>query len=131
MSILADILREAPLSAVLQEKIKTVVLERDEFKRQLNDCRSLYDVLKGEHDRLVAEHAEVVRVHSGIEFRRGKRTGGTWQAFCPKCNIPAMCASRPSGQVVVSCPTQKCSWKVIPEMSLESIMSEIQRSHDV
>ena len=38
---------------------------------------------------LAEANAEDIRIHSAIEFRRGKRTGGQWIAFCPKCHNPA------------------------------------------
>jgi len=44
---------------------------------------------KTELERKLAEaQAEDVRIHSAIEFRRGKRTGGSWMPFCPKCHMP-------------------------------------------
>jgi hypothetical protein len=39
--------------------------------------------------QLAETQAEEVRIHSTIEFRRGKRTGGVWMAFCPNCKMPA------------------------------------------
>jgi hypothetical protein len=51
--------------------------------------------------------ADEVRIHrSGIEFRRGRRTSGTWLPFCPKCHMPAT-ESRP--HEVLSC-SGRCGW---------------------
>jgi hypothetical protein len=50
-----------------------LVKEKAELKRQLDESQ-----------------AEDVRIHSGIEFHRGKRTGGVWMPFCPQCKMPAI-----------------------------------------
>ena len=39
--------------------------------------------------QLAETQEEEIRIHSAIEFRRGKRTGGDWIPFCPKCHMPA------------------------------------------
>jgi hypothetical protein len=57
-------------------------------------------------ERQLAEaQAEEVRIHSSIEFRRGKRTGGVWMAFCPKCKMPALS----SDDWDVTC-SANCGW---------------------
>jgi hypothetical protein len=53
-------------------------------------------------------HAEEVRVHSGIEFRRGKRTGGNWIAFCPVCQTPVDMSSG-----ILRCASPKCKWQIL------------------
>jgi len=40
--------------------------------------------------KLAEANAEEIRIHSAIEFRRGKRTGNQWMPFCPKCHMPAV-----------------------------------------
>jgi hypothetical protein len=51
--------------------------------------------------RLIEENAELkrklaefqeeeVRFANSLEFRRGKRTGGKWVPFCPKCHVPTV-----------------------------------------
>jgi len=42
-----------------------------------------------ECERLKKEQEEECRIHGTIEFRRGKRTGGQWLPFCPRCKLPA------------------------------------------
>lgn len=106
MSLLTEILKEAPLSAVLQERVKALELDNSELKRQLEESRCSYQVLQEQHQMLVAEYEEDIRIHpSGIEFRRGKRTGGHWIPFCPKCHMPAR-VSEYSGTITCSA---KCS----------------------
>jgi hypothetical protein len=38
---------------------------------------------------LTEAQAEEIRIQNAIEFRRGKRTGGVWMPFCPRCKMPA------------------------------------------
>jgi|ERR1035437_266175 hypothetical protein len=123
MSILTDILKEAPLSAVLQEKVKAVEFQRDEFKRELDDCRRLYQVLQAEHQKLAALHLEEIRVHRSIEFRRGKRTGDKWTAFCPKCHLPAV--NKQSESAIVRCSDGACKWQVFIYDMLPQVIGEL------
>jgi uncharacterized membrane protein len=54
--------------------------------------------------RQLAElQSEEIRIHRMIEFRRGKRTGGKWNAFCPKCHMPAGQVSGMVGEIQVLC----------------------------
>src|SRR6266436_1831642 len=55
---------------VMQENAK-LLAENTELKRQLAESQ-----------------AEDIRIHRTIEFRRGKRTGDKWLAFCPQCHLP-------------------------------------------
>jgi hypothetical protein len=58
-------------------------------------------------DQLAKAHAEEVRIYLGMEFRRGKRTGFKWVAFCPKCHLPA---SNPGDGLFVVCSDGGCKW---------------------
>jgi RNase P subunit RPR2 len=129
MSILTEILKEAPLSALLQEKVKAVEFQRNEFKRELDDCRRLYQVLQDEHQKLSALHSEDIRIHRGIEFRRGKRTGDMWMGFCPKCHMPAQDGWKPimyshNKEKVVFC-SANCGWEVFMPLVLDDIAKEL------
>ncbi len=55
---------------------------------------------------LAESQAEEIRIYGAIEFRRGKRTGNEWVAFCPRCHLPASVErhSRPM------CSDPSCSW---------------------
>jgi hypothetical protein len=74
-----DVLRQIHALAFSLQSQNAEVVERDlrlveenaKLKRQLEDAQ-----------------AEDVRIHSAIEFRRGKRTGGAWMPFCPQCHMP-------------------------------------------
>ncbi len=56
--------------------------------------------------QLEESNTEEIRIHCGIEFRRGKRTGGQWFGFCPQCHLPA--ADWPNGKGV-GC-SSSCDW---------------------
>jgi hypothetical protein len=79
----------------LEAKLEREQVDRDKAQRELN--------------QLQKEHEEEVRVHRSIEFRRGKRTGGNWMAFCPKCHMPA---AQLSGAIYVTCSDSGCKWNV-------------------
>jgi hypothetical protein len=57
--------------------------------------------------QLEESNSEEIRIHSGIEFRCGKRTGGQWLGFCPLCHLPAR--DWPNGQGV-GCSSATCEW---------------------
>jgi hypothetical protein len=94
---------------VMQENAK-LVQENAELQRQL-----------------AASQAEDIRIHKGIEFRCGKRTGNKWQAFCPKCHMPAQFAVM-SGTVhgrVMAC-SGRCGWNVFSKLDLEQLIGELE-----
>jgi regulator of replication initiation timing len=77
--------------------------------------------------QLAESQAEDIRIHKGIEFRRGKRTGGKWLGFCPKCHMPAEDAWIPKArgsQKVVMC-SARCHWQVFMDLKLGDIAKEI------
>ena len=71
--------------------------------------------------RLKDTHLEEVRIESGIEFRRGKRTGGKWMGFCPVCHLPADTTAG------VRCPDPKCGWQpsILYKKKFEEILSAL------
>ena len=117
-----DALKEIPMSDIIRErlslsldrltdaeaKIETLQTENGKLQAQLENARFDHKEAQQELQRLKDEHAEEIRIHSTIEFRRGKRTGGQWIAFCPKCHLPAKdiptvrCSEHP-----------KCSWMTL------------------
>src|SRR5208282_2229883 len=67
------------------------------------------DKEKQEHQKLKDEHKEEIRIWKTVEFRKGKRTFGRWDAFCPKCHMPLFVS--PSWDCDhVSCSAD-CGWK--------------------
>lgn len=86
------------------ERDVLLMQENAELKRQLAESQS-----------------EEIRIHSAIEFRRGKRTGGEWMPFCPKCHMPAR-VSMQSG-ILCSAP---CGWiSDLPAGNLKSVVSQL------
>ena len=69
--------------------------------------------------QLAESQAEEIRIHSTIEFRRGKRTGGVWMPFCPKCHMPA----RTDEGIFCSVT---CGWiSELPSRDLARIISQL------
>jgi hypothetical protein len=88
MGLLTELLKDAPLSAVLQEKVKAFEVKVAELEQQLEDCRRLYQVSKDENKNLSALLAEDVLFHGGVCFKRGRATGNKWMPFCVVCGLP-------------------------------------------
>lgn len=89
---------------VMQENAN-LVSENAELKRQLAEAKS-----------------EDIRIHSALEFRRGKRTGGQWMPFCPKCHMPALITD----DFNISC-SANCGWMSgVTKHDLPSIISQLR-----
>jgi hypothetical protein len=75
-------------------------------------------------ERQLAEaQAEEIRIHSAIEFRRGKRTGGVWMPFCPKCHMPASVDD--DGDFSIGC-SAGCGWaSLVFKRQLSAIVSQL------
>jgi hypothetical protein len=92
--------------ADIVERDVALVQENAELKRQLAESQ-----------------AEEIRLHSGIEFRRGKRTGGEWMPFCPKCHMPAF--ANPNANRFIAC-TAHCGWlSYVEPQALPIILSRL------
>jgi hypothetical protein len=76
--------------------------------------------------QLAESQAEDIRIHKGIEFRKGKRTGDRWMGFCPKCHMPAEDAwlTHNRGKIV-QC-SARCGWQVFMEEHLADIAKELE-----
>ncbi len=108
---ISDVLRERlslafDFSAQLEAKIEVLQSQNAELKAQLEIERVNHQKCQQELGRLRKEHEEEVRIFHAIEFRRGKRTGNQWVAFCPRCHMPASFerSSRPM------CSDPRCDW---------------------
>lgn len=119
IDIARDTLKDLPISDVLRErfslaldrlaeaeaKIEVLQSENAVLKSQLEIERVDHQKTQQELERFKKEHEEEARILHAIEFRRGKRTGNKWVAFCPKCHMPAtLHFTRPL------CSTGKCDW---------------------
>ncbi|MFZ2643738.1 MAG: hypothetical protein WA117_22290, partial [Verrucomicrobiia bacterium] len=75
---------------------------------------------------LIDKYSEEIRILDSIEFRQGKRTGGKWLAFCPKCHIPAV--PRRDNHWI-SCHGG-CGWDGVPlRVALEDLIKQIEENH--
>ncbi len=124
-----DALKELPLSDIVRErlslaldrlaeaeaKIEALQAENAELKAENRSLRAELEGVRRDHQqdkkelrRIQDEHAEEVRVHGGVEFRRGKRTGGGWVPFCPACHLPADLSLG-----IIRCAGAGCGWQVL------------------
>ena len=88
MGVITDIMKSLPLTAVQAEKIADFEAQLEVLKTEKKDLQSKFDAVCLEYERLKKEYEEEVYFSRGIEFRRGRRTGGAWLPFCPQCHLP-------------------------------------------
>ena len=117
---LKSALTELPISDILKARLELAVDQAVAFERQVEDLQTKAADLKAqlnvvatdrkqardELDQLQNEHVEEIRIYHGIEYRRGKRTGGDWMAFCPSCHLPCDLSNE-----VIMCSSIKCGWQ--------------------
>jgi hypothetical protein len=136
LEVARDTLKEIPMSDILRERLSLALdqssdaqrqiaaLQTDygSLKAQLERERSDHEITKQELQELKDKHAEEIRIFRMIEFRRGKRTGGVWAPFCPKCHAPALT----EGEPFVRCTDGNCKWYTMVSVnSLEEIIGKI------
>jgi hypothetical protein len=121
IDVARDTLKEIPMADILRERLSLALDQSAGFERQISALQTELgklqaqieivtldrDKAREELQRLKDEHVEEIRIHSGIEFRRGKRTGGHWMPFCAKCHVPAL--DDDEGQFSIMCSAQ-CGW---------------------
>jgi hypothetical protein len=108
-------------AAELESKVETLQKENANLHAQLEIERLNHKNTRDELQRLKDEHAEETRIHNSIEFRRGKRTGGVWMAFCPSCHLPC-----DMSKGLLLCSDQKCGWKILfAATKLPEIVAEL------
>ena len=119
LDIARDTLKEIPMADVLRERLSLALDQFAESERKNGVLQSENGVLKArlesdrlnhqqtqqELERLRELHEEEVRISHAIEFRRGKRTGDQWIAFCPRCHMPA--SLRFTNPL---CSSNDCNW---------------------
>lgn len=78
--------------------------------------------LMADLQRLKEEHAEEVHIYRSIEFRRGKRTGGQWLPFCPKCHLPTLTINS-----TTTCSNADCHWAIhVGSTEISSIVKQLK-----
>lgn len=121
-------LSEAKVAKLETEKTEftaTMATLTAELKQTQTDlCRE-----KRQHQQLKDEHKEEIKVWKTVEFRKGKRTFGRWEAFCPKCHLPLFVS--PSWESNhVSCSAD-CGWKPdIDAGELEVFLGHLAKQGD-
>ena len=140
IDVARDTLKEIPMSDILRERLSLALDQSSGFERQvavmqteLGKLQAQLEVVALDRDkaradlqRLKDEHAEEIRIHRMVEFRRGKRTGSEWMAFCPKCHLPAGGEHSQSGEPFVYC-SGACGWTVYPRTTLDQILLEVRK----
>jgi hypothetical protein len=123
VQVARDALKEIPFADVLRErvslaldrlaeaeaKIETLQSENGGLKSELERERVNHEQTKQELQRLKDQLQEEIRFVHDVEYRRGIRTGGKWQPFCPKCHLPIM---MPEGFTnrFACCNDSACGW---------------------
>lgn len=110
-------------SAALERQVGELQAKIGHLQAQLEVATFDRDKAQKELHRLEQEHAEEIRIHKMVEFHRGKRTGGNWMAFCPKCHMPAADFLE-QGEPLVYC-SANCGWRVYPHNMLAALIKEI------
>lgn len=95
--------------AEAEKQITALQLENARLNVALEQERREHEQTKADYQRLKDEHVEEIRIFDCVEFRRGKRTGAKWMAFCPVCHLPAH-ETEMNAEPVVACPGPKCGW---------------------
>ena len=126
---MSDIVRER-LSLALdrfsdaESKIEALQVQVGGLASQLDRERLDHQKTQKELQRLNDEHAEEVRIHRAVEFRRGSRTGGKWTVFCPKCHMPA--AMPMEHDAYPLCSDGSCHWSSdITRHEVERFISQL------
>ena len=106
---------------------KASELEREIGKLQAQLQREQIDRDKAQQElrRLKEEHKEEELIHRLIEFKRGKRTGGKWLPFCPKCHMPAA-EYIDKGEHLAMC-SLRCGWLSRLPSTLAAAIGEVDK----
>ena|ERR1017187_7790619 len=92
---------KASVIAMLREQLAAANSRIANLEKENSDLESIIAVLqagleaerenhnqtKQKYERLQKEHEERVFLFRGVEYRKGRRSNGSWLAFCPKCQV--------------------------------------------
>jgi hypothetical protein len=127
MSLLTELLKEVPLSAALQEKVKSLEVQKAELKQQLNDCRRTHQICQNENAELVARLEGIGRFHRGIKFRKNVATAQKWMPFCPICDSILQVVEPSYAHLGLRCPKPGCAFRSsFPSSEVEMVIAELR-----
>ena len=136
LEIARETLKEIPMSDILRERLSLALDQSAEAQRQITalqtengKVQAQLEIERANHQKMQQElkalqetWSEEVRIKRMIEFRRGRRTGGVWAAFCPKCHVPAMIEGHP----FVRCTDGGCEWSaMVPVEFVRKMLEEM------
>ena len=99
-----------------------------EDKAELQDAHTKLQQAQLARDREVADG---VQFHLTMEFRCGKRMGGSWMPFCPKCHMPLVGQQNPVNGRYLGCCSACCGWgPAILPADLQVITDEFSRDRN-
>lgn len=99
-----------------------------ENKAQLQEAHTKLQQAQLARDR---EGADDVQFHLTMEFRCGKRMGGGWMPFCPKCHMPLVGQQNPVNGRYLGCCSACCGWgPVILPADLQQVINEFSRDRN-
>lgn len=112
----------------MERKVSELQTQIGRLGAQLERERTEKEQARGDLQRLRDEHAEEVRFCRSVEFRRGKRTGGKWMAFCPNCHLPVVDGESMSGALIACCTAKhdNCGWHVYIPTTVVQMIQEIE-----
>jgi hypothetical protein len=109
------LINERGSAAIMEKRLAMKDDEIAQLKAKIHDLETSREKEKTESDE--------VRIHSTIEFRRGRRTGGKWMPFCPKCHMPASIDD--DGLYSIGC-SAGCGWaSSVFKRELHGIISQL------
>jgi hypothetical protein len=113
-------------SAALERQLSDTMMQAARLETKLEAAQRDHDSAQKELQQLKEEHAEEIRILHATEFRRGKRTGGKWMAFCPQCHMPAV-SVKDDWAVRCSGRGNSCGWlSEIYGNRLQAVLAQLE-----
>lgn len=94
----------------LEKKVLDLEGDKAVLQFQLQESQAQSQKDRRELESLKKMHEETVLIARGIEFRRGHRTGNSWQAFCPVCHMPIVTIGVGDRYATLGCSSGNCNW---------------------
>jgi hypothetical protein len=112
--------------SLISEQAEAYQAAADKQDHTLSTQVETIERLMKEKQAIIAAQSgvEEKRFHRGIEFRKGRRTGGKWQPFCPKCRLPVNDVIAPTGISRWALCSMHCGWVGV-ELDLKGGMDAV------